>query len=248
MIKSCNPFISEKPMSADQVLQLLDTNWFETSILTTNNRKTSSPLHSTTLLDSTIKSDVEELIFLDTKLLKIPTLQVRSFSHENLGSKIGSFSDSLSPNSVLLPQKLKPILSGIEVKGFTLEKESTDAKKMSRRGTRRTLLRKGKKTSRSFSELEFKELKGFMDLGFIFSEEDKDSRLVSLIPGLSKKQHNVDDESVICRPYLSEAWDLIKKRKYVNPLLNWRVPTLGNEIDMKDNLKFWAHTVASTVR
>ncbi|CAK8535265.1 unnamed protein product [Lathyrus sativus] len=236
-------------MSAEQVLKLLDTNWFETSILTNNIKKTSSPLHSTTLLDSTSKSHVEELLFLDTKLLKIPTLQVRSFSDKNLGSKIGSFSDSLSPNSVLLPQKLKPILSGKEVKEFTLEKESTDAKKASRcRGTPRTLLRKGKNTSRSFSELEFKELKGFMDLGFIFSEEDNDSRLVSLIPGLSKKQHNVDDESVICRPYLSEAWDLIKKRKDVNPLLNWRVPTLGNEIDMKDNLKFWAHTVASTVR
>ncbi|CAI8592979.1 unnamed protein product [Vicia faba] len=233
-------------MSAEQVLKLLDTNWFEISILT-NHNKTSSPLHSTTLLDSTSKSGVKELIFLDTKLLRIPTLQVRSFSDENLGSKIGSFSDSLSPNSVLLPQKLKPILSGKEVIEFTLEKESTDAKK-ARRRSHRTRLRKGKKTSRSFSELEFKELKGFMDLGFIFSEEDKDSTLVSLIPGLSKKQHNVDDESGICRPYLSEAWDLIRKRKDVSPLLNWRVPTLGNEIDMKDNLKFWAHTVASTVR
>lgn len=232
-------------MSAEQVLKLLDTNWFETSILT--NKKPSSPLHSTTLLDSTSKSFVENLVFLDTKLLRIPTLQVRSFSDENLGSKIGSFSDSLSPNSVLLPQKLKPILSGKEVIEFTSEKESTDAKKASHR-SHRTRLRKGKKTSRSFSELEFKELKGFMDLGFTFSEEDKDSTLVSLIPGLSKKQHNVDDESVICRPYLSEAWDVIKKRKDVNPLLNWRVPTLGNEVDMKDNLKFWAHTVASTVR
>ncbi|XP_058773743.1 uncharacterized protein LOC131647949 [Vicia villosa] len=233
-------------MSAEQVLKLLDTNWFETSILTTN-KKPSSPLHSTTLLDSTSKSHEENHVFLDTQLLRIPTLQVRSFSDENLGSKIGSFSDSLSPNSVLLPQKLKPILSGKEVKEFTSEKESTDAKKATRQRTHRARLRKGKKTSRSFSELEFKELKGFMDLGFTFSEEDKDSTLVSLIPGLSKKQHNVDDESVICRPYLSEAWDLIQKRK-VNPLLNWRVPTLGNEIDMKDNLKFWAHTVAATVR
>ena len=235
-------------MAAEHVLilKLFDINWFETSIFT-NNKKTSTPLHSTKLLDdSTSMSQVEELLFLDTQLLRIPTLQVRSFSDENLGTKIGSFSDSLSPNSVLTSQKLKPILSGKEVEEFTLEKEVTDTKKASHR-THRTRQRKGRKTARSLSELEFKELKGFMDLGFVFSEEDKDSGLVSLIPGLSKTEHNVD-ESVISRPYLSEAWGVIKQKKVVNPLLNWRVPTLGNEIDMKDNLKFWAHTVASIVR
>ncbi|CAJ2660043.1 unnamed protein product [Trifolium pratense] len=230
-------------MSAEQVLKLFDINWFETSIFTNNNKT----LHSTTLLDSTTSmSQVEEQVFLDTKLLRIPTLHVRSFSHENLGSKIGSFYDSLSPNSVLTTHKLKPILSGKEVEQFTLEKESTDAKKVSRH-TQRTRLRKGKKFTRSLSELEFKELKGFMDLGYVFSEEDMDSTLISLIPGLSKKEHNVD-ENVISRPYLSEAWGLRKQKKVMNKLNNWRVPTLGNEIDMKDNLKFWAHTVASIVR
>ncbi|WJX68784.1 hypothetical protein P8452_53123 [Trifolium repens] len=231
-------------MSPEQVLKLLDINWFETSIFTNNNKT----LHSTTILDSTSnKSQDDELVFLDTKLLRIPTLHVRSFSHENLGSKIGSFYDSLSPNSVLTTHKLKPILSGKEVKQFTLEKEPTDAKKVSRNHTQRTRLIKGKKITRSFSELEFKELKGFMDLGYVFSEEDMDSTLVSLIPGLSKKEHNVD-ENVISRPYLSEAWGVRKQRKVENKLINWRVPTLGNEIDMKDNLKFWAHTVASIVR
>ncbi|GAU26637.1 hypothetical protein TSUD_102450 [Trifolium subterraneum] len=229
-------------MSAEQVLKLFDINWFETSIFTNNNKT----LYSTSLLDSTSMSQVEEQLFLDTKLLRIPTLHVKSYSDENLGSKIGSFYDSLSPNSVLPTQKLKPILSGKEVEEFTLEKEPTCAKRVSRH-TQGMRLRKGKKITRSLSELEFKELKGFMDLGYVFSEEDKDSTLVSLIPGLSKKEHNVD-ENVISRPYLSEAWGLRKQKKVVNKLINWRVPTLGNEIDMKDNLKFWAHTVASIVR
>ncbi|XP_061353229.1 uncharacterized protein LOC133298003 [Gastrolobium bilobum] len=247
-------------MDAEQVLKLFDTYWFETTIFT---NKTSSPFHST--LDSTSRTQVLEVLRLDTKLTRIPTLQVRSFSDQNLGSKVDAFSDSLSPDSVLTPQKLRTILSGKEVREFPLEKghgnhedeeeEVTTKKKLISQSHRRRL-RKGK-TTRSLSNLEFKELKGFMDLGFVFSEEDKDSRLVSLIPGLqrlgrdeareSTEQQNID-ETVIYRPYLSEAWGILDQRKVVNPLLNWRVPTPSNEIDMKDNLRFWAHTVASIVR
>ncbi|KAK7290831.1 hypothetical protein RIF29_05557 [Crotalaria pallida] len=246
-------------MAAEQVLNLLDTFWFETTIFT---NKTPSPFHTHV---------VEQVLPLDTKLLRVPTLQVRSFSDQNLGSTLGDFSDSPSPNSVLTPQKLQTILSGKEVEQFQWENNVTGnneveedevVHKMKRQthGHRRKL-RNGKST-RSLSDLEFKELKGFMDLGFMFSEEDKDSRLVSLIPGLQRlgikdgstsvsaehKQNN-DDETVICRPYLSEAWGVLDQRKNVNPLmLNWRVPALGNEVDMKENLRFWAHTVASIVR
>ncbi|KAM1105151.1 hypothetical protein ACFX13_013746 [Malus domestica] len=41
--------------------------------------------------------------------------------------------------------------------------------------------RKKKSESKSLTDLQFEELKGFMDLGFVFSEEDKDSNLVSII-------------------------------------------------------------------
>ncbi|KAJ1424645.1 hypothetical protein SESBI_11601 [Sesbania bispinosa] len=242
-------------MAAEKVLKLLDTYWFETTIFT---NKTPSLLHS--IVDSTSQSQVAKL------LLRIPTLQVRSFSDQNLSSTIGAFSDSLSPNSVLTPQKLQPILSGKEVGEFPLEKgagnnedkeeEAPTKKKLSHRHSHRRRLKKGK-TTRSLSDLEFKELKGFMDLGFVFAEEDKDTKLISLIPGLQRlgrddaslsvEQQNID-ETLICRPYLSEAWGVLDQRKIVNPLLNWRVPALGNEIDMKDNLRFWAHTVASIVR
>ncbi|KAI3465855.1 hypothetical protein Pfo_022518 [Paulownia fortunei] len=119
--------------------------------------------------------------------------------------------------------------------------------------------RKRRRSSRSLSELEFEELKGFMDLGFLFSDKDKDSRLVSIIPGLQRLGKNEEKEldkglrevSVPRRPYLSEAWDVLEddeKGVIKNPLVDWRIPAFGDEMELKDHLRSWAHTVASTVR
>ena len=78
-------------------------------------------------------------------------------------------------------------------------------------------------SSKSWSELEFEELKGFMDLGFVFSEEDKDSSLVSVVPRLQrlgiKANEEVSDDNIISRPYLSESWVFLD-RKMVNKPLN----------------------------
>ncbi|KAL5054674.1 hypothetical protein RYX36_035356, partial [Vicia faba] len=102
---------------------------------------------------------------------------------------------------------------------------------------------KKKRESKSLSDLEFEELKGFMDLGFVFSEEDKDSNLVSIIPGLQRfgkkdeeQEEDVCDESMIQRPYLSEAWE-VHERKKEKPLMKWKVPAMKNEIDMKNSLR-----------
>ncbi|XP_043699926.1 uncharacterized protein LOC122650590 [Telopea speciosissima] len=116
---------------------------------------------------------------------------------------------------------------------------------------KRDLRRRG--SSKSLSALEFEELKEFMDLSFVFSKEDKDSSLVSIIPGLqrlgkkSDEKETTIDESAIPRPYLSEAWDLHNRRTEENPLMNWRFPASGSEIDIKYHLKIWAHIVASTL-
>ncbi|KAF2302998.1 hypothetical protein GH714_012476 [Hevea brasiliensis] len=86
-----------------------------------------------------------------------------------------------------------------------------------------------------------------MDLGFLFSEEDKDSSLVSIIPGLQRlgKKDGAEesrvDEATISRPYLSEAWSGLERRKKEDSLMNWRIPALSNEMDMKDNLKWRPH-------
>lgn len=113
----------------------------------------------------------------------------------------------------------------------------------------------------SLGELELREVKGFMDLGFTFKKEHLSPRMMSLIPGLQrlevyKNKENVskhrkgdqfeeeEDERCVTRPYLSEAW-LINRPS--SPLLNLRVPRVSKAADMKKHLRFWARIVASEV-
>jgi hypothetical protein len=123
---------------------------------------------------------------------------------------------------------------------------------------------------KSLGELELEEVKGFMDLGFIFKKENLSPRMMSLVPGLqrigvceykeSTKLNDIDeavkdDETdqegkekeklAVRRPYLSEAWFI---RRSDSPLLNLRMPTrTSTDDDMKKHIRFWARTVASVV-
>ncbi|XP_043700290.1 uncharacterized protein LOC122651011 [Telopea speciosissima] len=228
-------------MEAEEVLQLIDSGWFGHDISTEKQPSTApptAPVHE-------IPSEAPK-----PAISRLPTILVRSRS-DDLSFKTSFKSNSPSPNSVLLIAKLQPILSGKEV--VEVAESNTNQEKIERAvKKKRDLRRRG--SSKSLSDLEFEELKGFMDLGFVFSEEDKDSRLVSIIPGLqrlgkkSDEKETTIDESAIPRPYLSEAWDLQNRRSEEIPLMNWRFPASGNEIDIKDHLRSWAHTVASTVR
>ncbi|CAI8618682.1 unnamed protein product [Vicia faba] len=160
--------------------------------------------------------------------------------------------DSLSPEFVLIPSKLQAILSIIEV---TEDKNLVPTQTLlPKKKNNMNKVVKKKKESKSVSELELEELRGFMDLGFVFSEEDKNSNLVSIIPGLRRlgkkdEEHEEDvcDESMIQRPYLYEAWE-VHEREKENSLMNWNVPAMKNEVDMKNSLRLWAHKVASIVR
>lgn len=112
---------------------------------------------------------------------------------------------------------------------------------------------------KTLGELELEEVKGFMDLGFIFKKENLSPRMMSLVPGLQRlgdiNEAVKDDESeeeeegkekrVVRRPYLSEAW-FIKRSD--SPLLNLRMPRASTADDMKKNIRFWARTVASVVQ
>lgn len=178
------------------------------------------------------------------------TIHTRSKSDQLINSIEGLDSDSSSPDSVLFTPRLSEQDFSNEIPRAT-QVENTCG------GLRN---RRKKSLSKSLSELEFEELKGFVDLGFVFSEEDKDSSLVEIIPGLQRLGKEMDgkgrekegnaNEFSVPRPYLSEAWDVFDERKRENqsPLMNWKVPTISNQIDMKDSLKLWAHTVASAVR
>lgn len=241
-------------MESEAIFQLFDSFWFKVNILKKNSSHDKSITSSIQNVDYDTKEETEP------KLPLIRTSHTRSMSDQSMITT--SFNhDSLSPDSVLLHPRLQTILSGKEVTDS--EPENTTQikhhevvlcpkknKKISSNGTRK------KRESKSLSDLEFEELKGFMDLGFVFSEEDKDSSLASIIPGLhrlGKKEEEDEedcDELSVPRPYLSEAWEVYEfnRREKESPLVKWKIPAMNNETDIKDSLRWWAHTVASTVR
>ncbi|GMH12144.1 hypothetical protein Nepgr_013985 [Nepenthes gracilis] len=243
-------------MAASELLQLFDLYWFKHEILT-------GKLYSSSSSSSSSQSavhEIQEISFQELDLPKSSSFHHRSISEQSSSSTASFSSENISPNSVLTMPNLKTILSG-KVEEFsrkTEEEENRVGKEVPMKiefCERKRMRRKGE--SKSLSDLEFEELKGFMDLGFVFSEEDEDSRLISIIPGLQRLRRREGcinggeaiDEPKVSRPYLSEAWDLLERRKEENPLLkNWRLPDVSNEIDMKNHLKFWAHSVASAVR
>ncbi|KAI3916453.1 hypothetical protein MKW92_005910 [Papaver armeniacum] len=228
-------------MDQEQLLNLFDSNWFYNDISITT----------------------PSLLSFKPKITRIESSLLRSAS-EDLTSFTSSFS---SPDSVLRPQQLQTINSEKEV---SEEEQKLDSSSSAE--TRDKLMLKGKrmnkmKSNKSLSDLEFEELKGFMDLGFVFSEEDKNSSLVSIIPGLQRlgknENHNTEaqeeegklgtgekNNSKSVRPYLSEAWAVLDNKRKEEELLliNWQVPKLDSEIAMKFHLRNWAHTVASAVR
>uniref|UniRef100_A0A7C8ZX26 DUF1685 domain-containing protein n=1 Tax=Opuntia streptacantha TaxID=393608 RepID=A0A7C8ZX26_OPUST len=257
-------------MEAEAVLNLLDSYWYDLDFF---KRKPSSS-STRSCLESHPVAKIPEKPSSNPELPSLPTIHTKSPSQkaEKITPISQQRSDSASPNSVLLSPKLQTIFSGKESKEFEdsrgVEKEfqetPTNSKGSPLKGTI-GMRRKKKGGSKSLSDLEFQELKGFMDLGFVFSEEDKDSTLASIIPGLqrlgkkSEAANNGDfvdddkkgDESerlAVPRPYLSESWEVMERKRRENSLLNWKVPTSHNDIDMKDYLRFWAHTVAATYR
>ncbi|RYR35066.1 hypothetical protein Ahy_A10g050179 isoform B [Arachis hypogaea] len=226
-------------MEAETVLKLFDSCWFGIQDMKEQEPCSSSSHENTNHQTKEGISESEEPM-----LLRSQTIHTRSMSDQLDNRTCSMHDDSSSPEFEMLPSKLQTILSGKDITDTEQDERNNNNNK--RRG------RKKRRGSKSLSDLEFEELKGFMDLGFVFSEEDKDSSLASILPGLQRLGKKNEDEencdkAAVPRPYLSEAWKVHKKKKE-NPLKNWKVPALNNENDIKDSIKLWAHTVASTVR
>ncbi|KAF3643903.1 hypothetical protein FXO38_09569 [Capsicum annuum] len=225
-------------MDLEAVLTLFDSCWFNIEIFNKHSNPTPLSNYQKTPDDKIQENSPKSTVYNSPKL----NIQIESQSDD-----LSYNSDCLSPDSVLPVTHFHP---------FSKKPESKKVK------NRRT--KKGQ--SKSLSELEYEELKGFMDLGFEFSQEDVNSSLVEIIPGLQKLRKNMDSDDddddqqsqkvnifeksgkSRARPYLSEAWEVLEKKKKMNPLMNWKVPETSNEIDVKHSLKWWAHTVASTVK
>ncbi|KAL1560596.1 hypothetical protein AAHA92_10788 [Salvia divinorum] len=237
-------------MSAEETfLNLFDTYWFEQRPFAPS-EKAAAPFPKVGAQESAAAA-------VEPKLNKITTLMRKSHSDHHLSSKdTSSEPSSPSPKSVLGPH-LQTILSGKEVESFDETSAPQEFNKINTAGENEKIVDKVRRrrkrrggASKSLSELEVEELKGFMDLGFVFSDEDKDSRLVSIIPGLMVREGEGMSETKASRPYLSEAWERMEEEERVvkNPMMGWRIPAFGNEMELKDHLRFWAHSVASTVR
>ncbi|KAL0363487.1 UNVERIFIED_CONTAM: WD repeat-containing protein 53 [Sesamum calycinum] len=149
--------------------------------------------------------------------------------------------DTSSPNSVLKPH-LQTVLSDKELSLETPQQ----FKKLPRKGL--MISRKKKVLSKSLSELEFEELKGFMDLGFVFSEEDRESGLVEIIPGLQRLGADRRKEEKL-RPYLSEAWEALNRRREMErPLMKWRVPAYDGAETLRGHTAAAICCIASRIR
>ncbi|KAH7844528.1 hypothetical protein Vadar_029008 [Vaccinium darrowii] len=240
--------------SEEEILTVFDCYWFEHQIFT------KKPPFSTPKPNPVLEIDEKP------NLRSIPTRHSRSLSDHCLSS-----ADFFSLKSVLQVHtpKLQTILSGKEMRESSepmSKQEEFEEVEASIKKTKGEIKKRRRKqgrvgsSSKSLSELEFEELKGFMDLGFVFSEEDKvNSNLVSILPGLQRLGRSSDNyfdggekeeeeeeedevkevvEGYVPRPYLSEAWDHVlninqrNNKVEINQLVDWRIPSLviGEEL------------------
>ncbi|KAL5998816.1 hypothetical protein ACLOJK_009764 [Asimina triloba] len=115
---------------------------------------------------------------------------------------------------------------------------------------------RGLRSMKSLSELEVEEVQGFMDLGFVFDKDNLSPSILSIIPGLQERKHadELDEESStsdqqqvkVARPYLSEAW-LVQRPPRPPKLFNSVDGNGKPAVDVKEQLKEWARSVASSV-
>ncbi|KAL3739861.1 hypothetical protein ACJRO7_021177 [Eucalyptus globulus] len=239
---------------AEAVMKIIDRCWFELEIF--KKRPDTSPSSTSRSNPGQESIEIPEKESSCLQISRTPSILVRSVSDQTSIIATSLQASSLSPDSIL---PMKPIHSMIyEEEVITVEEEGfkwnnlrssefSHRKKgqMGGRAKRRTL-------TKSLSELEFEELKGFVDLGFVLLEEDRvDSSLVSIISGLCNKikDGEEDDEDgdekltagesvVVARPYLSEAWKWWEEKRKEDLLMKWKVPSLGNETDIKESLKW----------
>lgn len=184
-------------------------------------------------LDLGAQANLQPLFIKETKHVSIPkALKALKLDTISSGKEFGGPA----------PPKLDAISSGKEFQVPAQTKMLAEVQQTAPRHRER------KRSTKSLSDLEFDELKGFSELGFTFSKDDLTPRVVSILPGLQRlgKQEETTWEPTVSRPYLSEAWSVCRQDA---PLLKWHMPPPHEEgVDMKEHLKFWAHAVASTVK
>ena len=151
-------------MDAEEVMKLFDYCWFEPLIFT---KQPNGPnLSKPSSFEANRDNEIQEKP-LKPEISRISTLHTRSMS-DQLSFKTGFRYGFLSPNSVLQTPKLDTILSGKEIIVSENTKQRDFEVLSSKKKVKRSSSGRKSGESKSLSDLEFEELKGFMDLGFVF--------------------------------------------------------------------------------
>lgn len=245
----------------DDILALFELHWFHRFVLNRSPPPT-RPQPDDDSPDISVDSDLAVSVKSDST----STLFLRCHSRSTIDER-GSFTDieiqkpalQKIPSGRISTADVEPMAPPIAA-GC----RRRDRRLLRGRDPQRAKRREKKERSKSLSELEFEELKGFKDLGFTFSDaEASDPWLISILPGLQRLKTTDGGDSpaagfsssseamevpvVVTRPYLSEAWDTAEVEEMGRVLRNWRIPVQSEGVVMKHHLRFWAHTVASAV-
>jgi len=98
------------------------------------------------------------------------------------------------------------------------------------------LSQKKRRNPQNRMNLEIQEIKGFMELGFDFSQDRLSPRVLDLLPGLKcpVTDHGNSNKNMEFKEWALESCEL------PNPN--------AAGVDMKEHLKLWARSVASTLK
>ncbi|RZC46598.1 hypothetical protein C5167_039548 [Papaver somniferum] len=209
---------------------------------------------------SITNSSKESLIFAPN-LLRTPSLPPLRKEEESLrrSSKL-SRQSSLTSSDVMPPINIPKIgpQPAMRSPGIPRHRSKKEDSSIRKDGTRtpplcatKEVIRRSLSYKRSSStkiDLEVEEVQGFKDLGFVFDTEQINESLANIIPGLQEKKSvnmeaDENEKKTTRRPYLSEAW-LVQPSKPTVPA--WVDKRSAG--DMKEQLKYWARSVASNVR
>ncbi|RZC65287.1 hypothetical protein C5167_008975 [Papaver somniferum] len=207
------------------------------------------------------KQGIKDSLIFAPNLLRTPSLTPLRKEEESLrrSSKLSRQSSFIS-SDVMPPINIPKIgpQPAIRSPGIPRHRSKKEDSSIHKDGTRtpplcatKEVIRRSLSYKRSCStkiDLEVEEVQGFKDLGFVFDTEQINKSLANIIPGLQEKKSvnmeaDENEKKTTRRPYLSEAW-LVQPSKPTVPA--WVDKRSAG--DMKEQLKYWARSVASNVR
>ncbi|KAH9311582.1 hypothetical protein KI387_026617, partial [Taxus chinensis] len=242
--------------SALTILEILDHMWFRDNIVRP------SPPHSTrsscSMYEATPCTSIE-MATSDAFLLFSESEGREAINNSQHSSITAGISDSdsesdsdyggemtsiISPPSCAKAIQHLPIIQGFPKLETIPYDNHLEKRRVPDLGIQQTSMRRRERqrATKSMTDLESDEVKGFMDLGFKFNMDNLNPHIVTMLPGLQRlggqgKTQTHLAPPPVSRPYLSEAWLI---RRPDSPLLNLRMPSLHDGVDMKKHLKFWA--------